>query len=228
MKSRKLIFAFVFFVLGFLLTFSYQYTKSKNEVTQLSEKEWEQDYYYRQQLIELEDKNKQLRNELANIRQEIQTQEQELANEADVLKDLVDQKLNLQKLVGELSVSGDGVAVTLSDSSYIPEEEHANQYIVHDRHIHQVVNELYSAGAKAIAINGQRIYRHSSISCVGPVISIDGNNFPAPFVITAIGDQHTLEVSLNLQNGVVDNLVQDNVEVKLEKKSNIEMLARET
>ncbi|WP_054859549.1 hypothetical protein [Gracilibacillus sp. JCM 18860] len=108
MKSRKLIFAFVFFVLGFLLTFSYQYTKSKNEVTQLSEKDWEQDYYYRQQLIELEDKNKQLRNELANIRQEIQTQEQELANEADVLKDLVDQKLNLQKLVGELSVSGDG------------------------------------------------------------------------------------------------------------------------
>ncbi|MFC4404666.1 DUF881 domain-containing protein [Gracilibacillus xinjiangensis] len=227
MKSRKLIFALVFFVLGFLITFSFQQTRSNNNVVQLNENEWERDYFYRKQLIELEDTNKQLRSELNGIRQSIQEIEQNLASEADVLHTLVETKTKLQKLVGELSVQGSGIEITLSDSSYIPSDQHANQYIVHDRHVHQVINELYSAGAKAIAINGQRIYRDSYITCVGPVITIDGRTYPAPFVISAIGDQDLLDVSLNLKNGVIDMLVQENVEVALEKKSLIEMQARE-
>ncbi|SHN15055.1 DUF881 domain-containing protein [Gracilibacillus kekensis] len=227
MKSKQLIFAFVFLLLGFLLTFSYQHTKSTAEIVQVNDQEWERDYYYRKQLIDMEEKNKQLRDELNKIRQEVQETEQELANGAADLKDLVETKANLQKLTGELPIVGDGVAITLSDASYIPSEDHANQYIVHDRHIHKTVNELYSAGAKAIAINGQRIYRNSYISCVGPVVSVDGSVHPAPFVISAIGDQEILEVSLNLKNGVIDMLVQDNIEVTVEKETNIEMFAKD-
>lgn len=227
MKSRQLVFALVFLVLGFLLTFSYQQTNSNAEIVQVNNQEWERDFYYRKQLIDMEEKNKELRSELNQIRQEVQSIEQELGEEADILKDLVDTKTNLQKLTGELSISGEGVIVTLKDANFIPAEDHANQYIVHDRHIHQTVNELFSAGAKAIAINGQRIYRNSYISCIGPVISIDGKSYPAPFVISAIGDQEILDVSLNLRNGVVDKLVQDNIEVAIEKKSTIEMYARD-
>ncbi|MGP4040392.1 DUF881 domain-containing protein [Gracilibacillus sp. D59] len=227
MKSRQLIFAFVFLVLGFLITFSYQQTKSTAEIVQVNDQEWERDYYYRKQLIDMEEKNKQLRSELNHIRQEVQAIEQDLGEEADVLKDLVVTKSNLQKLTGEMSISGKGIVVTLKDASFIPAEDHANQYIVHDRHIHQTVNELFSAGAKAIAINGQRIYRNSYISCIGPVISIDGTSYPAPFVISAVGDQEILDVSLNLKNGVIDQLVQDNIEVTIEKKSNIEMYAKD-
>ncbi len=214
-------------ILGFLLTFSYQHTKSTVEIVQVNDQEWERDYYYRKQLIDMEEKNKQLRGELNNIRQEVQQTEQELANGADQLKDLVDTKSNLQKLTGELPIVGEGVSITLKDASYIPTEDHANQYIVHDRHIHETVNELYSAGAKAIAINGQRIYRDSYISCIGPVVSVDGTAHPAPFVISAIGDQEILEVSVNLKNGVIDMLVQDNIEVTIEKEANIEMFAKD-
>ncbi|KAB8138654.1 DUF881 domain-containing protein [Gracilibacillus oryzae] len=227
MKSKKLIFAFVFFVLGFLITFSFQQTRSSSNVVQLNENEWERDYFYRKQLIELEDTNKQLRAELNSIREQIQEIEQNFASSADDLHDLVETKTKLQKLTGELPVRGNGIVITLSDSSYIPSNQHANQYIVHDRHIHQVINELYSAGAKAIAINGQRIFRDSYITCTGPVITVDGSSYPAPFVISAIGDPAILDVSLNLKNGVIDMLVQDNVEVAFEKKSDIDMSARE-
>ncbi|SER04000.1 Uncharacterized conserved protein YlxW, UPF0749 family [Gracilibacillus ureilyticus] len=227
MKSKKLIFAFVFFVLGFLITFSFQQTRSNTDIVQLNENEWERDYFYRKQLIELEDTNKQLRTELIEIREKIQDIEQNLASEADELHDLVETKTKLQKLVGELAVHGSGVEITLSDSSYIPSDQHANQYIVHDRHIHQVINELYSAGAKAIAINDQRIYRDSYITCVGPVITVDGSTYAAPFVISAIGDPDLLDVSLNMKNGVIDMLVQENVKVGFERKSQIEMEARE-
>ncbi|GAE91733.1 division initiation protein [Gracilibacillus boraciitolerans JCM 21714] len=153
--------------------------------------------------------------------------EQELADGPNELKDLVDTKITLQKLTGELPISGEGITLTLKDASYIPSKDHANQYIVHDRHIHQTVNELFSAGAKAIAINGQRIYRNSYISCIGPVVSVDGTAYPAPFVVSAIGDQDILDVSLNLKNGVIDMLVQDNIEVTIEKKSKIEMHAKD-
>ncbi|WP_208589325.1 DUF881 domain-containing protein [Gracilibacillus suaedae] len=227
MKSRQLVFALVFLVSGFLLTFSYQQTKSTAEIAKVNNQEWERDFYYRKQLIDMEEKNKQLRSELTQIRQEVQAIEQEIGEEVDVLKDLVATKSNLQKLTGEMSISGEGIMVTLKDASFIPAEDHANQHIVHDRHIHQTVNELFSAGAKAIAINGQRIYRNSYISCIGPVISIDGKSYPAPFVISAIGEQEVLDVSLNLRNGVIDQLVQDNIEVTIEKKSNIEMYAKD-
>ncbi|MDX8044931.1 DUF881 domain-containing protein [Gracilibacillus sp. S3-1-1] len=227
MKNRRFIFAIVFLVVGFLIPFCYHYTNSTAQVVQVDSEEWERSFYYRKQLIDMEEKNKQLRAELGQIRQEVQSMEQELGGEADILKDLVDTKSNLQKLTGELSVSGKGISVTLRDASYIPSEEHANQYIVHDRHIHQTVNELYSAGAKAIAINGQRIYRNSYINCIGPVISVDGTSYPAPFVISAIGDQDVLDASLNLRNGVIDLLVQDNIEVTIEKKPTIEMYAKD-
>lgn len=227
MKSKQVIVALVFLISGFLITFNYQQARDTDDVMQINDQDWEKDYYYRQQLIELEEKNSLLRADLYKLRQDIQEIEQELANEVNLLQDLVDTKVNLQKLTGEIPIKGAGIIVTLRDSSFIPAEDHANQYIVHDRHIHQTVNELFSAGAKAIAINGQRIYRNSYISCVGPVIHVDGNAHPAPFIISALGDQEILEVSLNLKNGIIDLLVQDNIEVKLEKSNNIEMSAKE-
>src|SRR5699024_1599151 len=119
MKNKQVIFALVFLVFGFLLTFSYQQTRSLSSVEQVNNQEWEKDYYYRQQLIEMEETNKKLRTELYQMRQNVQNIEQELANEANVLKDLVDQKVNLQKLTGEIPIGGNGIIVTLRDASFI-------------------------------------------------------------------------------------------------------------
>ena len=78
--------------------------------------------------------------------------------------------------------------MTLKDADYDPIEQNPNDYIVHESHIFRVVNELRISGAQGIAINGQRITSNSYIKCTGPVITIDGRTFPAPFVIEAIGD----------------------------------------
>ncbi|WP_088050087.1 hypothetical protein [Virgibacillus dakarensis] len=42
--------------------------------------------------------------------------------------------------------------VTSHDANYIPDEENPSNYLVLESHIHQVVNELFSAGEKAVAI----------------------------------------------------------------------------
>ncbi|SDJ74126.1 DUF881 domain-containing protein [Sediminibacillus albus] len=226
LKGKHVILALVLLVSGFLIAFSYQHTKKESQVIQVTDQQWEKDFYYRQQLINLEEKNKELRDELENKRKEIQTLESELGGQTDTINNYVERKLQLQMITGELPVHGEGVKVSLSDAEYVPSEENANQYIVHERHIHRVVNELLSAGAEAVSINGQRVFQDSYISCVGPVISVDGVTYPAPFTIEAIGDQDVLYSSINLTDGLVDELVSDNIEVEMERIDAIQMSTR--
>ncbi|WP_407268062.1 DUF881 domain-containing protein [Radiobacillus sp. PE A8.2] len=227
-KGRHVIYAFVLLVFGFLIAFSYQHTKTSSRVVQLSDQQWEKDYYYRQQLINMEEKNNDLRHELAGIRKQIQELETNLGEEKQTIGSYVETKKKLQMFTGELPIEGSGVEVVLKDSNYIPSEANANQYMVHEQHVHLVVNELFSAGAKAIAINGQRLFKDSYISCVGPVISVDGTAYPAPFIITAIGNPETLYSSINLTNGVIDKVVSDNIDVEMGKLDSIVMNARTT
>lgn len=226
LKGSHVILSLVLLVSGFLIAFSFQQTKNEPEVVQLSDQQWEKDYRYRQQLINMEAKNKELRNELDEKRQTIQELEGSLGNQKEMIGNYVERKKELQMITGQLPIEGRGVAVTLEDAAYIPSEENVNQYIVHESHIHEVINELLSAGAQAVAINGQRLFRDSYISCTGPVITVDGVQHPAPFVISAIGKTDVLYASLTLTNGVVDHLVKDNIEVGVEKFDTIEMNAR--
>lgn len=226
LKGRHVIFSLVLFVFGFLITFSYQQTKNFTQPNELNEQEWERDFFYRQQLIQFEDKNNQLQREIDQKRQDILRLERQLSAEAEEIEIAVDKKTKLQLITGELPIQGPGLFVTVRDSEYIPSEENVNQYIVHDRHIQLIINEMYSAGAEAIAINGQRIFSDSYVYCVGPVISVDGIQYPAPFTIEAIGDPDTLQESLEMPSGVIDILVNDQIEVEVGKKQTIEMGAR--
>ena len=69
------------------------------------------------------------------------------------------------------------------------------------------VNELNSAGAEAVSINGQRITSRSSIKCAGSIINVNGVRIAAPFTIKAIGDPEVLESALRFKGGVIDSLL---------------------
>ncbi|RWZ60691.1 DUF881 domain-containing protein [Halobacillus fulvus] len=225
-RNKSLILSLVLLVSGFLIAFSYQQTKDKPEMVKLSDSQWEKEYFYQQQLLEIEKRNKQLREEWRDKRDQIRSYEESLAGSEQVVPDLVDRKNRLQKLVGELSVDGPGVEVVLRDAEYIPDEDNVNDYIVHESHVHMVINELLSAGAKAVAINGQRYFSDSYIACTGPVITVDGIQHPAPFVISAIGDEEVLSSSLDLTMGVIDQLEADNVDVAVSTQNDLSMRAR--
>ncbi|MCA0969365.1 DUF881 domain-containing protein [Halobacillus litoralis] len=225
-KGRAWLLSIVLLGSGFLIAYSYQQTEKDPQMVKLNESQWEKEYYYQQQLLNMEERNKQLRQELKEKREAIQSYETNLATSEQTLSDFVTRKSRLQQLAGELPVEGHGVEIVLRDADYIPDEEQVNQYIVHESHIHAVLNELLSSGAKAVAINGQRYFSDSYIACTGPVITVDGIQHPAPFVITAIGDQEVMYSSLNLSMGVVDQLTAENIEVDVSKKEGIEMRAR--
>lgn len=113
-------------------------------------------------------------------------------------------------IAGTVAVHGPGIVITLRDS---PKKNPAetrqdvvNDYIVHDRDIREVVNELFASGAEAVSVNGQRLIATSSIRCVGPVVLVNSIQTAPPYLIKAIGKPDVLEKALELPMGVADGL----------------------
>ena len=73
-----------------------------------------------------------------------------------------------------------------------------------------IVNELWAAGAEAVAINDHRLNDRSYLYYddveKGTVITLDGEELEFPIVISAIGNSSTLESSLNMPGGIINNL----------------------
>ncbi|HEO8420708.1 DUF881 domain-containing protein [Niallia sp. FSL W8-0635] len=221
-RRRNVIFSLVFLVLGFMISFSYQNTK-KDDGQEISESQFERDLDLRNELIEQEEKNNELYKELKASQRKLVQLEKSLSNEAETYHNLAEDAERFRIYLGKVAVKGEGVQITLEDGEYNPKEDNVNNYLVHEHHVFKVINELYVSGAQAISINGQRLAHNSYILCNGPVIEVDGYQHPAPFVITAIGDSEVLEGAINMNGGVKDLVVNDNIRFTLEKKRTIQM-----
>lgn len=193
----------------------------ESEKAKISDKQWQRNLNLRNQLIEQEEINRNLQKELNNKQQKVLEIEKDLSKEAQVFYNLAEDTEKYRMFLGKVKVMGKGVEVTLADGDYDPKEENINNYLVHEQHVFKVMNELYISGASAVAINGQRLSYNSYIVCNGPVITVDGYQHPAPFVISAIGDPDVLNSALNLKGGIKDQLVNDNITVKIEKKDSV-------
>ncbi|WP_449539927.1 DUF881 domain-containing protein [Ferdinandcohnia sp. Marseille-Q9671] len=224
-KGKHVILSFVCLVLGFMISFSYQFTKEQLESNQVTEQQWNEVSKIRTELNDQNEKNNELQLRLLDKQNQIQAIEEELAKkeQEQVYYNLVEEVEKYRMVVGEIGVKGPGVVVTLEDASYVPSGKDVNNYLVHESHLFKVINELYISGAQAVSVNGKRLSHDSYIYCNGPVVVVDGDPYPAPFVISAIGDPNVLTPALNMNGGITDQLIQDNIVVKLENKAQIQM-----
>lgn len=126
---------------------------------------------------------------------------------------------NAKILAGLETVKGEGVVVTLEDSTDTTLSQEAG--LVHDTDLISVVSELKSAGAEAISINGQRVIAITAIRCVGPTIQVNSTKVASPFYIKAIGNAKYLESALNIKNGVVSSLKSYGIKVDIETDKSI-------
>ncbi len=188
----------------------------------LTDRQYRIENNMRSQLLDIQDRNRKLQKELYEKQSKVRQFEKELSQEEEIYFNLAEDTEKYRMFLGKVKVKGPGVEVVLEDAEYIKSED-VNNYIVHEHHVFKVVNELYIAGASAVAINGQRISHDSYIVCQGPVITVDGNPHPAPFIISAIGDSDVLASAISITGGVRDQIVNDNIVFSLEKKKNIMM-----
>lgn len=224
--NKRIIFSIVCLVLGFILSYSYSLSSAKKSTGMTSGTGYfEQEERYREDLIQQKERNKELANELVARQKEVREIEQSLVGSEERYDSLIQEAEDLRLLLGVIPSTGEGVKVQLQDAEYDPVSENPNDYIVHESHVFKVLNELKISGAEAISINGQRLHANSYIRCNGPVITIDGKQFPAPFVIEAIGDTEVLIPSLELSGGVLDQLLNDNIIVTIEANKKMTMPA---
>ena len=130
----------------------------------------------------------------------------------------------LLSFAGLTNVSGEGVIVTMNDSSTKGSGD-LNAYLVHAEDLLAVVNELNGAGAKAVSINGQRMVGQSAITCAGSIVMVNGVRVAAPFEILAVGDPDVLHSALYFPGGVVDNLSPWGIEISVQKQTAVEVPA---
>lgn len=108
----------------------------------------------------------------------------------------------LEAMSGLDPVSGPGIRVVLGDARarahtdpvtgepvVVPPDENGR---ILDRDIQSVVNALWSAGAEAVTVNGERLSTTTPIRAAGDAILVDLMPVGSPYRIEAIGDPATL------------------------------------
>jgi uncharacterized protein YlxW (UPF0749 family) len=145
----------------------------------------------------LEAEQADLKMRIADLRRELAQAQQSTDDQSGLGRlsaDLEQEKL----LAGTVPVKGVGVRIVLDDSSVktIPPKEDPALYIVHEYQLRDVVNVLWSAGAEAVSINGERVVEPTSIYCVGSTILVNDTRTSPPYEFLVIGDQARLEAAL--------------------------------
>ncbi len=148
--------------------------------------------------------NLQAQTQLANVTSEISGFEKKSTGTSNALKGMENVLQAERILAGVTPVAGQGISVTLMDGGASGSD--VEQVLTHDWNVRSVMNELFTAGAEAVSINGYRVVATSGVFCRGPVVTVNDHRLGAPFVINAIGDPQTLKSALGIQGGIIDLL----------------------
>ena len=103
--------------------------------------------------------------------------------------------------VGTQGVTGPALSVSLNDSkrtaASLPAGYTADDLVVHQQDVENVVNALWAGGAEAMMLQEQRVISTSAVRCVGNTLKLQGRVYSPPYVIQAIGDQAGMRAALD-------------------------------
>jgi uncharacterized protein YlxW (UPF0749 family) len=117
-------------------------------------------------------------------------------------------------LAGLVPVTGPGIRITVKE---VTGEVELGSML-------DTIQELRTAGAEAIQINGQvRLIAQSAFEDAVGGLTVDGELLTAPFVIDVIGEPHTLAGSLSFPRGPADQLEDDGAELEVEELTSLDI-----
>lgn len=153
---------------------------------------------------ELQAQQDALKDAILVLRERIQAAEQAGAGSAALVKELNDELQSARIAAGLIPLTGTGIVLQVEDSlePVAPDTNDAD-YLVGARDIRTLVEELWSAGAQAVAVNGERITPTTSIIDIGSSILVNSAYLLPPYQITALGPDD-LYPRLSAAPGFVD------------------------
>lgn len=140
-----------------------------------------------------------LRDELAGLRKKLSDYRTAEAG-GETIADQMRREVNdLWMVLGRRPVQGPGLVVTLAAPSRRVVTPQAQD-------VAAVVNELWAAGAEAVAVNDVRVLAIEGFAADPAGVLVRDHVVRDPFRIVAIGDPATLEGALLVRGGIVDGL----------------------
>jgi len=142
----------------------------------------------------------QLKSEITKLQDSIE-KTQKNSEDVTLTKDELNDLQYKKAQAGLTKLNGPGLIITLDDSKTGTASEES---IVHAADIRDIINLLWTYGAEAIAINGQRVTINTAVDCIVNTILINNVRIGTPFKIEAIGNQYDLDRGLTDQNNLAD------------------------
>lgn len=137
---------------------------------------------------ELQTQQDELKARILELRAEIGAVEGASVGSAATVKALNDELERARIAAGLIPLAGTGMVLRLEDSLQpVAPDANESEYLVASRDIRTVVDELWLAGAEAIAVNGERVTATSSFIDIGPSVLVNSAYLAPPYQITALG-----------------------------------------
>ena len=144
----------------------------------------------------------------ARLRGEVEDATADAARGNARIRSLTRTNERLGVAVGLGPLRGPGISVALDDAPRLapgeqpPGNPTPDDRVVHEQDVLAVINALWSGGADAVTVMGERIIGTSAVRCVGNTLLLHGNVYSPPFVVAAIGDPARLQDALEASRGV--------------------------
>jgi uncharacterized protein YlxW (UPF0749 family) len=142
--------------------------------------------------------------QVTDLRKQLEDYEAAASRGLSVAESMSKEVETLRIALGLKAMQGPGVTVRLDDPQV--QVRGGPPVVVTYQDVVAVINELWAAGAEAIAINGQRIMATTGFGQVGGTVVVNLQRLSQPFAIDAIGDPATLQSALNIRGGMVEGL----------------------
>lgn len=152
-----------------------------------------------------------------NLSTEVSDLEDQLAqasNQEQALKGIQNEIQNDKMVAGAIAVNGPGVELTLKSD-------------LQALWFTDIVNEMWSAGAEAVSVNGVRLTNTTVGFDTLPdgQIALNGTILTSPYRFDAIGDKNTLNEALSQAGGIIQRINESipNADITLDQKNVIQM-----
>ncbi|MEK6619356.1 MAG: DUF881 domain-containing protein [Chloroflexota bacterium] len=133
-----------------------------------------------------------LKVQLADLRRRLDEVQRRAASQSEATTELIARIEDLRAQAGLTALKGEGIVVRLEPVRPAGSRD-LERHTCHAPDLTDIVNAAWRGGARAIAINGERMVASSSIYCVGATIVLNGSLVGPPFEVAIVGPQRELQ-----------------------------------
>ncbi|MBU5482980.1 DUF881 domain-containing protein [Clostridium sp. MSJ-11] len=223
-NSEASVFIFIAsIIIGVLISMNISLTR-ESSIVFLSSKEYQDAYSYRNQLV---NNVSNLNKEYLKYLDKLYSYEKNIADRDKIIEEINNELTENKELIGYSELEGPGIKITLMDATteFVNDPFEYESRLIHDRDMINVVNDLASAGAEAISINGIRLIPSSGIFCNGAFLRINGIQISAPFYINVIGNKEALKSYMLAEENYLRILMFREIQVEVTEEENVRVPA---